>query len=136
MAKDWKDWGKTTTEGEGVGKEMVDQIYKQIDNITWEPNPANKNVKMGVILTKADDDVEISAFKAVCPKGETVPEHSHPVHDILFPLSGKGKIWIKGIGDLELRKGVVVCVPPGTVHKVYDVTEDLEVYDIFSGPII
>jgi quercetin dioxygenase-like cupin family protein len=131
-----KDWGTSTIEGEDVDKGMVDHIYKQIDAIKWGPHPVNENVRMGEILTKRDDNVEISAFKAVCPKGEVVPEHTHPVHDILFPLSGKAKIWIKGLGDFELKKGVVVCVPPGAVHKVYDVTEDLEVYDIFSGPIL
>lgn len=131
-----EDWGKSTTEGKDTEKERLEHIYKQIDAINWEPHPVNENVKMGVVLTKKDDNVEITAFKAVCPKGEVVPEHTHPVHDILFPLSGKGKVWIKGIGDLELKKGVVVCVPPGAVHKVYEVTEDLEVYDIFSGPIL
>ena len=130
------DWGRSTMEGEDVREEMLEHIYKRIDAVNWTPHPVNQNVKMGVVLTKKDDNVEISAFKAVCPKGEVVPEHTHPVHDILFPIAGKGKVWIKGIGDLELKKGVVVCVPPGAVHKVYDVTEDLEVYDIFSGPIL
>ena len=136
MAIEKKDWGTSTVEGKDVDKGMVDRVYKQIDAIKWGPNPVNENVRMGEILTKRDDNVEISAFKAICPKGEVVPEHTHPVYDILFPLSGKGKIWIKGLGDFELKNGVVVCVPPGAVHKVYDVTEDLEVYDIFSGPIL
>jgi quercetin dioxygenase-like cupin family protein len=70
------------------------------------------------------------------PKGESIPEHTHAVHDILYPLSGKAKVWIKGLGDLELKKGVLVSVPPGVVHKVYEVTEDLEVYDVFSEAIL
>jgi quercetin dioxygenase-like cupin family protein len=136
MAIAKKDWGTSTIKGADVDKGMVDHIYKRMDAIRWEPHPVNENVRMGVILTKKDDNVQITAFKARVPKGEVVPEHSHSVHDILFPLSGKGKIWIKGLGDFELKNGVVACVPPGAVHKVYEVTEDLELYDIFSGPIL
>jgi quercetin dioxygenase-like cupin family protein len=96
----------------------------------------NKNVQLGFVLTKRDDGVEITSLLAKIPKGEVVPEHTHQVHDILCPLSGKGKAWIQGIGDLDLERGVVVSVPPGAVHKVYKVTEDMEVYDVFSGAIL
>ena len=127
-------WGTATETGD-VKEEMIDHIYKQLGNIKWEPHPLNENVQLGFILTKEEDGVEITNLLAKIPKGEVVPEHTHQVHDILFPLSGKGKVWIKGIGDLNLKRGVVVNVPPGAVHKVYDVTEDMEVYDVFSGPI-
>ena len=128
-------WGGAA-EGKEIKKEMIEHIYKQLKNIKWEPHPINKNVQLGFVLTKRDDGVEITSLLAKIPKGEVVPEHTHEVHDILFPLSGKGKVWIKGIGDFELKRGVVVNVPPGAVHKVYDVTEELEVYDVFSGPIL
>jgi len=128
-------WG-TAADAREINKEMIGQIYKQFRDVKREPHPINKNVLLGFILTKKDDGVEITSLLARVPKGEVVPEHTHEVHDILCPLSGKGKVWIKGIGDLELKRGVVVSVPPGALHKVYDVTEALEVYDIFSGPIL
>ena len=49
-------------------------------------------------------------------RGETVPENTHDVHDILYPISGKGKIRVEGIGDLDLMKGVLVLAPPGIRH--------------------
>ena len=64
-----KDWGTSTIEGEDIDKGMVVHIYKQIDAIKWEPHPVNENVRMGVILTKKDDNVQITAFKARVPKG-------------------------------------------------------------------
>lgn len=128
-------WG-TAAEGLDIKGEEIDHIYKQLKNVTWEPHPINENVRLGFILTKKEDGVELTSLLAKVPKGEVIPEHTHPVHDIILPLSGKGKIWIKGIGEFELKRGVLVNVPPGVVHKVYDVTEEMEIYDVFSGPIL
>lgn len=128
-------WG-TPAEARDINEEMIGKIYKQFENVKWEPHPMNHNVQLGFILTKKDDDVEITSLLARIPRGEVVPEHTHEVHDILCPLSGKGKVWIKGLGDFEMKPGVIVNVPPGAVHKVYDVTEELTVYDVFSGPIL
>ena len=135
MGEERRGGWDTVAEGSDIKGEEVGHIYKQLKNIQWEPHPLNENVQLGFILTKEEDGVEITNLLVKIPKGEVVPEHTHQVHDILFPLAGKGKVWIKGIGDLTLKRGVVVNVPPGAVHKVYNVTEDMEVYDVFSGPI-
>jgi len=37
--------------------------------------------------------VKVTCLLARIPKGEMIPEHTHKVHDILYPLSGKAKIW-------------------------------------------
>lgn len=122
--------------GKDVDRTMLNHIYKRLEDIVWEPHPINSNVQLGFVLTKKEDGVEITSLIAKIPKGEAIPEHTHKVYDILFPLSGKGKAWIQGIGELELKRGVVVNIPPDAVHKVYEVTEDLEIYDVFSGPIL
>lgn len=129
-----KGWG-TEADAKEINKNMTEHIYKRLGDLKEEPHPTNKNVKLKFILTRKDDGVEITALLGRTPKGEVVPEHTHEVHDILLPIKGKAKVWIKGLGDFELKPGVVINVPPGALHKLYDVTEDLEVYDIFSGPI-
>ena len=48
-----------------------------------------------------DDKVEVTCMTGNIPKGEVVFEHIHEVHDITFPASGRGKIWMEGIGDIE-----------------------------------
>jgi quercetin dioxygenase-like cupin family protein len=128
-------WGSATISGK-VDKKAIGKIYKEEKKIKWESHPLNKNVQLGFLLTKKNDGVKITCLLARLPKGESIPEHTHKVHDILFPLSGKAKVWIKGLGDMDLKRGVLVSVPPETAHKVYDVTEDLEVYDIFSDAIL
>ena len=78
-------------------------------------HPLNENVKLGYILTRRDDQVNVTCLLAKVPKGEEIPEHTHEVHDIIYPLSGKGKIWIKGLGDLELKNGGTgECSPKGS----------------------
>lgn len=128
-------WGSASNSQE-IDKEAKGQVYKEEDKIKWESHPLRNKVKLGYLLTKKEDGVKVTCLLARIPKGEMIPEHTHKVHDILFPLSGKGKIWIKGLGELELKKGVLVSVPPETAHKVYDVTEDLEIYDVFSDAIL
>ena len=112
-----------------------DQVYKDYTAVNWEPHPLNEKVKLAYILTQRKDHVAVTCLLARVPRGEEIPEHTHYVHDIIFTLSGRGKIWIKGLGALELRNGVLVSVPPNVPHRVYDVTEDMEIYDVFSGAI-
>jgi quercetin dioxygenase-like cupin family protein len=120
----------------GVKGKAKDHIYKLVENIEWKPHPINKNVDLGFIITKKEDEVEVTCIIAKVPKGESIPEHNHEVQDIIVPLSGKGKFWIEGLGEFEMKKGVIFNIPPGVVHKLYDVTEDLEIFDVFSGPIL
>lgn len=123
--------GSTLVDGEAIGR-----VYKEQEKMEWVSHPLNEKVLLGYLLTNKDDGVKITCLLAKIPKGESIPEHTHEVHDILFPLSGKAKIWIQGLGELELKRGVLVSVPPRAAHKVYDVTEDMEVYDVFSDAIV
>jgi quercetin dioxygenase-like cupin family protein len=133
---DRKEGWSTPAEVRDISPEMKARLYKVVDNLEWEPHPLNENVKLKMLLTKKDDGVEVTCLVAKIPKGQIVPEHTHEVHDVLYPLSGEGKVWIKGLGDFEMKPGVIVNVPPRALHKVYDVIEELTVYDVFSGPII
>ncbi len=133
--KKGEGWGSASTSKE-INKKALGKIYKEEGKMKWEPHPLNATVKLGYLLTKKDDGVKVTCLLAKLPKGSEIPEHTHKVHDILFPLSGKGKIWIKGLGEMELKRGVLVSVPPDTAHKVYDITEDMEVYDVFSDAIL
>lgn len=54
--------------------------------------------------------------------------------DILFPLEGKGKIFIEGSGEFDLFPGVFIRVPKNIKQRV-SVEEDLLVYDVFAPPM-
>jgi quercetin dioxygenase-like cupin family protein len=122
-------------EKKAASEEMRHSIIKESKDLEWRPHPANGNVSLAFVVSKRDDDVDGTCIFARVPKGEGLPEHTHDVHDIIVPLAGKGKFWIKGLGEFEIKKGVVFNVPPGVSHRLYDVTEDLEIFDLFIGPI-
>ncbi|OSS42633.1 hypothetical protein DESAMIL20_517 [Desulfurella amilsii] len=107
--------------------------FQKIENLEFIEHSANKNVKIGYVFTHKNDSVEFTSAIVKIPKGESIPEHTHDVYDIICPVSGKGRIWVENAGECELKKGVFVKVPPHTKHRIFDVQEDLEIYDIFSG---
>ncbi len=107
-----------------------------INDLEFIEHPVNKNVKIAYILTHKDDSVDITSAIVKIPKGQSIPEHTHDVYDIICPLSGKGKMWVENVGEFEIKKGVFVKVPPHTKHRVFDVEEDLEIYDIFSSYVV
>jgi quercetin dioxygenase-like cupin family protein len=131
LERGWKPSSGETT-GQALSRE---QVLKEEKEIEWNAHPMNHRLKMAFLITKEKDGVDLTCIRGRIPKGQSVPEHTHAVHDILYTISGKGKIWVAGAGELEMRKGVLVHVPPGVGHSIYDITEDLELFDVFSGAI-
>jgi mannose-6-phosphate isomerase-like protein (cupin superfamily) len=46
-------------------------------------------------------------------------------------LSGNAEMYVEGNGKLQLAPGVVVRVPIGVKHKIFNVTTELVIYDVF-----
>jgi len=131
-----KGW-KTGLKGKTLREQEREKVYKIIENIEWKPHPLTEKIKMRTLLTHKDDRTDCTIFIGMTPRGEIVPEHIHESSDdILFPLSGKAKLWIQGLGDFELKKGVIARVPKGVLHKVYEVSEDFYAFDVFTPAIL
>ena len=114
------------------------EILFNVENLPWGNHPAVKDVSIKKIITTEQFGKESPSIIMVkIPVGVEVPEHVHEEsEDILFILAGKATMWIDGIGNLKLQKNVVVRVPRGTKHGVFDVTDELLVYDVFSPGIV
>jgi len=52
------------------------------------------------------------------------------------PFSTLSSFILSGIGEVPLRTGNVVRVPRGTNHRIFDVTEELLIYDVFAPGIV
>jgi len=113
-------------------------VYFSVDTLSWEAHPSVRDVSIKKIITTTQFGKESPSIIMVrIPAGREVPEHIHAEsEDILFILGGFGTMWIDGIGTVQLRKDAVVRVPRNTKHRIYDVTEDLLVYDVFSPGIM
>jgi len=114
------------------------EIMYNTEILPWENHPSVNNVFIKKMITKKRFGEESPSILMVkIPVNAVVPEHIHKEsEDILFILAGTGSMWIEKVGELTLKKGVVIRVPRNTKHKIYDVSKELLIYDVFSPGIM
>lgn len=110
------------------------EIFFDTKALPWEDHPTVRNVSIQKIITTqrfGQDSPSILMVKI--PVDVEVPEHVHTEsEDILFVVSGRGMMWVDGAGDVRLCKGEVVRVPRNTKHRIFGVTDEIVIYDVFS----
>ena len=107
------------------------------DEQPWLPHPRAKDVKIKYLIPKSELNENTICLLVKIPRGAEVPTHSHECQsDILYPLYGRFKMWIEGIGEIEVKKGMIVRIPRGVKHKVYDVQEDSLIINVFSTSLL
>ncbi|MBW2636866.1 MAG: cupin domain-containing protein [Deltaproteobacteria bacterium] len=114
------------------------EVLYTTGDVPWVDHPSVQNVSIKKVITKEQFGEESPSIIMVkIPAHVEVPEHIHDKsEDILFILSGRGTMWIHEIGDVTLQKGAVVRVPRNTKHRIFDVSEELLIYDVFSPGIM
>lgn len=109
------------------------EICTNVDSLSWAPHPIAEGVEIKPLVTKKDDGLDVTCVLVKIPTGKDIPEHIHETQaDILYPLQGRAEMYVEGAGNLELKPGVVVRVPIGAKHKIFNVTEELLIYDVFQ----
>ena len=108
---------------------------KREQELPWSPHPFLP-IQIKNFLSKRDDQADLTIFLVNLPAGKEIPEHVHETQeDIIFIMKGRAKMWIDGVGEFELGKGIFVRVPQNTKHRIYNVTEDILNYDVFTPPL-
>jgi quercetin dioxygenase-like cupin family protein len=111
------------------------EIVKRAEALPWAPHPSLP-IQIKVLLDQKNDRGDITCFLVKLPVGKEIPEHVHETQeDIIFIVAGKGKMWVDGTGEFVLEKGTFVRVPKNTKHRMYDITEEILNYDVFSPPL-
>ena len=109
------------------------EIVKTVADISWRPHPLVNEVNIKPLVTKSEDGLNVTCMLVRIPAGIEIPEHIHEEQaDILYPIQGKAEINVEGEGTFPLKPGVIVSVPKGTKHRIFNVTEELLVYDVFQ----
>ena len=104
----------------------------KVDELEWQAHPTAKGVEIKVLVSQGVQGTDVTCMLVRIGRGLEVPEHTHDrSDDILYPLAGKAKMWVEGSGDFVLEPGVIVRVPQGTKHRIFDVSEELLIYDVF-----
>jgi quercetin dioxygenase-like cupin family protein len=108
------------------------EVKRPVDGIPWIPHPTAEGVRIKPMVSEKTDGLDVTCMLVNIPVGKEVPEHIHESQDdIIYPIKGKASMWVDGGGIFSLEPGVIVRVPKGIKHRVYDITEELLVYDVF-----
>ncbi len=68
--------------------------------------------------------------------GKVLQPHVHKIaHAIILVISGSGYVWLDGV-QYSIKKRSIINIPPGVVHGLESVDEDLVVYGFQSPAII
>jgi quercetin dioxygenase-like cupin family protein len=104
----------------------------QPKEIKWEPHPQLANAEVGYLLSKRNENVDLTCMLVHLPPGTKVEKHIHEnSDDIIYVIKGKAKIWIDQVGDIQMEKGTFVRIPKGVMHQPHDIEEDFIAYDVF-----
>jgi quercetin dioxygenase-like cupin family protein len=104
----------------------------KVEELEWQPHPTVEGVKIKVLVSWRAQGTDVTCMLVRIASGLEVPEHVHDLSDdILYPLAGRARMWVDGSGDFSLEPGVIVRVPQGVRHRIFDVSEDLLLYDVF-----
>lgn len=103
-----------------------------IEELEWQPHPTVEGVEIKVLVSQGAQGTDVTCMLVRIGRGLEVPEHVHDhSDDILYPLAGRARMWVEGSGDFALEPGVIVRVPQSTKHRIFDVSEELLLYDVF-----
>ena len=109
------------------------EIYKTVADISWRPHPLLREISIKPLVTKKEDGLNVTCMLVRIQAGQEIPVHIHEEQvDILYPLQGKAEMYVHGAGTFPLKPGIVVRVPKNTKHNVFNVTEELLIYDVFQ----
>lgn len=112
--------------------------FKKTEGLEWEDHfmkMDGKKIDGGIkfIYTRERDESPITVMMVTLKKGASLPDHVHRDQpDMIYVLEGKATMFIDGEGEFPLEAGMVVQVPPNTLHAMRNVEEDLLVYNVFA----
>jgi len=112
-------------------------VNRSVEEVSWIPHPTAQGVKIKPLISRKEHGLNVTCMLADIPVGKEVPEHVHEEQDdILYPLQGRAVMWVDGTGNFSLEPGVIVRVPKGKKHKIFDITENLLLFDVFCPALI
>ncbi|MBU0515325.1 MAG: cupin domain-containing protein [Proteobacteria bacterium] len=99
-------------------------------------HPTFDGVRIKVLYSREEHGAAATIVLSRVPAGVAIPEHVHEgSDDILHVLRGRATMEIRssdGAETFPLVPGLVVRVPMNTPHRVFDVADELEIFDVFA----
>jgi len=113
------------------------EVYRSVEEVSWMPHPTVQGVTIKPLVSEKEHGLNVTCMLVNVSAGKEVPEHIHEEQDdILYLPQGKAVMWVDGTGNFSLEPGVIVRVPKGKKHKIFNVTQDLLIYDVFCPALM
>jgi len=80
--------------------------------------------------TVGSDRIAVSV--AMHGPGERVKRHRHPYEEAYYVIKGEGVMHLDGVGEIELRPGRSVYIPPETIHGQVNTSESDDLWILCS----
>lgn len=109
---------------------------KRMEDVDWRPHPeGHDGVEMKVIRSEKNSGTESTIAWVKVEQGFEVPEHVHEdSDDNLYILKGEAKMKVDD-EVFKIDEGCQVTVPKGVEHEIFEVEENLLIYDVFSPAV-
>lgn len=109
------------------------QYLKYADELEWGPHPAGlEGVEMKKFRSKAEGAYKESIALIKIAVSAAVPPHVHADEDdSLYILAGKAKMRVAD-ETFVIVPGAQITVPAGVEHEIFDVGEEILIYDVFA----
>lgn len=113
-------------------------FFTDLSQAEERDHPTFDGVKIKVLFSREGHGAAATIVLSRVPAGAAIPEHVHEgSDDILHVLRGRATMEIRSGEEAEtfgLVPGRVVRVPRDTPHRIFDVAEELEIFDVFAPP--
>ncbi len=106
-------------------------------DVEWELHPAGlPGVELKKLRSRDTGDHEDSIAIVRVRSKAVVPPHVHEREDDnLYVLSGRARMRV-GSEVFEIGPGAQITAPAKVEHEIFDIVEDLYVYDVFTPRIL
>ncbi len=60
--------------------------------------------------------------------GDRVKRHRHPYEEAYYVIKGEGAMYMEGQGDIQLKPGRAVYIPPNTIHGQVNTSAEADMW--------
>ena len=74
----------------------------QPSNIKWEPHPLVAGIESAYLVSKRDENMDLTCMLVHVPPGTRVDKHTHECDEIIYVIQGQAMMHIEGIGEVPI----------------------------------
>jgi quercetin dioxygenase-like cupin family protein len=106
-------------------------MSNELKHLSW--NEIKSEQMNPLLLRQFVSVANVTIARFELKKGAFVRKHQHENEQVSIILQGALKLRFEGKGEVTVRAGELVCIPPNLPHEA-EAPEDVVILDVFSPP--